>query len=189
MSTLTFARDENEYAPFAVSVTNGKVTYLWPSGSDPWLDADRVTRLAEFTGAAPKDDDQWLQLAVTHVGDNLHFDPPFGEKEMNTKDAQQYLDAQSPPAPVRSPVINNASDNFDQISADYPGFAEDPDDLDDSALTNLVLMNLGPIDPDGPNGWVLRAQDGDPAPGDENAYLHWPGTSDEVESTDEEATT
>lgn len=185
MTLLTFARDETERALFAVVVDSGKVTYVWPKGAEPWFSDDRPAELAAALEVQPEDDETWMQVATTHLGPEVTTDVPddglSGDAEA-IQAARDYLDGQ-PPEGVPSSLLDQASDNYDQVASDYPGFMEDEENIDDAALTNLVLMNLGPIDPEGPNGWVLRAQDGEPREGDENGYLHWPGV---VESTGED---
>jgi hypothetical protein len=57
---------------------------------------------------------------------------------------------------------------------------EDEESTSPEAMENFVMMALGPIDPDGPNGWILRAQDGNPQPGDEDEYVHFTGEQTEA---------
>ena len=52
-------------------------------------------------------------------------------------------------------------------------FAAAGGDLDDPRqVLSLVMDMLGPIDPDGPNGWLLKAAAGEPYDKD-TAWIHW----------------
>jgi hypothetical protein len=82
-------------------------------------------------------------------------------------------------------LLLDAGDAYEQVAADYPEMGDEATIFSNpEAVANFVAMTLGPIDPEGPNGWILRAMDGNPREGDENEYVHFPGTM--VPSTDDE---
>ncbi|GAB3821883.1 hypothetical protein GCM10028820_31370 [Tessaracoccus terricola] len=52
-------------------------------------------------------------------------------------------------------------------------FAAAGGDIDDpQQMLTLVASMLGPIDPNGPNGWILKAMDGEPYDKDD-AWIRW----------------
>jgi len=180
MTLMTYVRDADERALFAVVVDGDDVTYVWPKAVAPWFDETRTERLAETLETPPEDEAGWLDLATSRLGSGVVIDhayDDFNSSAKAVKTAQKVLDE-----PYKDPetvVVPNsgravaASDAFDQISQDYPGFAEDEDSFTPEAMLNYVQLVLGPIDPEGPNGWLIRAADGEPREGDEDEYVHW----------------
>lgn len=173
MTLMTFVRDPGENAFAAVVVDNGKLSYVWPTeGLAP-------AKPAKVSG---KTDEELIANAASSLGPQA--DPPFDDfttvKEA-TDFARQYLDTAPEPA---NPLTQNADDAFSQISLDYPGFDDllnesgESDEIDPNALDNYVMLLMGPIDPEGENGWVFRAVDGQPREGDEDMYLHLPTADD-----------
>jgi hypothetical protein len=170
VTLLTFVRDPDEYAFVGVVVDSQRATYLWPAETNPRFNPD--DRPAP-TGSS---DEEVIAQATTGLGTaDVPFDD-FTSAEEATTFGQEYLDAQDEPV---HPLLFNAADTFDQISEDYPSLS-DTDlegaeaDEDPAALDNYVMMLMGPIDPEGENGWVFRAVDGEPREGDEEQYLHLP---------------
>lgn len=53
---------------------------------------------------------------------------------------------------------------------DFAAAGGDPDDP--QQVMSLVVDMLGPIDPDGPNGWLLKAAAGEPYD-KSTAWIHW----------------
>lgn len=196
MTTLfTYTRDVVTGVPyFAVVADETGAEYVWPRDVEPWF-PDLESRL-EFIMFEDEPDpttaEGWLTLATRNLGSQVEVDPAYDDAS-NPKQAarlaQTYLNATLAEAdaqpPAGNPTLSGVSDAFDQVAQDYPGFGDSDETLgdEDGAMENLVLMALGPIDPEGPNGWILRAMDGEPREGDENEYVHFPGTmSPEPES-------
>lgn len=175
---LAYVRlSENEDPGLAVVADDEGADYLFPDDVEPWLTADRIQRIVAVWQQPPTDAQGWLEAATYNLGLEAVVDPPIevADTEEAVTQADEVL-ANWSPRPSSDEVLTSASESFDQVSADYPGFMEnDDDDTSPEAMENFVLMMLGPIDPEGPNGWILRAQDGNPRPGDENEYVHMPG--------------
>lgn len=175
MTLLTFARNPDETAFVGVVVDSGKVDYLWPSGSEP-----RFSSKDRPAPDAPSDE-ELLTLVTADLGTVDRPMDDFPSRDEAAGFAQEYLDTQ-PVAP--HPLTANADDAFGQIAQDYSGFDDlltedgEGEDLDPSAMDNYVMLLMGPIDPEGENGWVFRAVDGEPREGDEDEYLHLPTLAD-----------
>jgi hypothetical protein len=183
MATLfTYARDAETDNPYlAVVADDNGASYVWPKGEEPWFDFETRQPFIQGNSPDPEDAEGWLSLASSGLGDFIILDPPFDDATSPAqaqKLAQTYLNATfEEPAP-ESPTLSGVPDAYDQIAQDYPGFGDDEAALgnEEGSMENLVLMALGPIDPDGPNGWIQRAMDGNPQEGDEDEYVHFPGT-------------
>ena len=176
MTLMTYVNSTEGRPLFAAVVDGDSVQYVWPEDAEPWFDETRVTRLAEGMETPPEDETGWLNLATSHLG-IVDVDPPYDDFETAAeavKTAQNVLDDVADNSrPDRTARAVDAESAFDQISRDYPDFAEDLDSMDPQAMLNYVMMALGPIDPEGPNGWILRAADGNPREGDEDEWIHW----------------
>ena len=183
---LTYVRDETGQIFVSVIADDQGVDYLFPENVEPWLDEQRVKDLAERLGVQPDNAKDWMDLATSNLGDNALADAPLDmpNVEEAVTQADQEMGEYSYPDD-NTGLLQSASDSFDQVAQDYPDFLDDGETAPPEAMDNFVLMALGPIDPDGPNGWILRAQDGNPEPGDENEYIHWPG--EQVEPVEQEA--
>lgn len=196
MALLAYARDADDKSPvFAIIADDEGADYIWPEGVEPWLPEDRAEFLAGDN--PPTDAEGWLELASSNLGIGIIVTEP--EEIDDVGDAVDMAEAELGAADEdlgdTTPFQASVAEAFDQVSQDYPGAFEaddegDPESLSAEAMDNMVLMALGPIDPDGPNGWILRAMDGNPDPEDENEYVHIPGETDpaegEGESEDEE---
>jgi hypothetical protein len=180
---LTYVRDETGQVFVSVIADDQGVDYLFPDNVEPWLDEQRVKDLAEAVGAHPANAKDWTDLATANLGDNALADAPLEmpNVEEAVNQADQEMGEYSYPD-TNAGLLQSASDSFDQVSQDYPDFLDDGETFTPEAMNNFVTMMLGPIDPDGPNGWILRAQDGNPEPGDENEYVHFPGEVDEEQA-------
>lgn len=181
---VTYVRDIDTDAPlFAVVADKAKAEYVWPKGVEPWFTLEQRLPFIMFPSEDdPTDPEGWIALATRHTGESNQADVPFEANNLAQAKsmAAAYLKASSAgeQRAERSPALVNVEESFYQVSSDYPGFGDSDESLvqDTQAVDNLVLMALGPIDPEGPNGWILRAQDGNPRPGDETEFVHFPGT-------------
>jgi hypothetical protein len=180
MTTLfTYARDAETANPLLAAVaTDDGAEYVWPKGVEPWFDFEERKEFLLAPDEEPATATDWLSVAIRNLGDFIYTDVPYDDAsnpDQAKRIAAKYLNTvyQQP-----DPTTNAAPDAFDQVAQDYPGFGDSDETFGDEegSMENLVLMALGPIDPDGPNGWIQRAMDGAPAPGDENEYVHFPGT-------------
>lgn len=183
MALLTYARDaESGTVLFAIIADDEGADYAWPEEVDPWFQAEeRLASLSKATGQQPSNASEWLDLASYHLGQNVTVDKPVEVDDIeDALDQVEGVLADVEP-PSFDPALQMASEAFDQVSGDYSGFSEDVSesgdfDIDPQAMDNFVMMMLGPIDPEGPNGWILRAMDGEPREGDEEQFVHIPGT-------------
>jgi hypothetical protein len=184
---FTYARDVTTDRPyFGIVADDTSADYVWPKGADPWFDAqDRLEYLLLPDEEEPEAAADWLALASRNLGAQIETDPPFDDASnlaQAKRLAQRYLDAlyddEDTVPPAGNSSLSGVPDGFDQVAQDYNGFGDSDETLlfNPNATTNAVLMALGPIDPDGPNGWILRAMDGAPAEGDENEYVHFSNT-------------
>jgi hypothetical protein len=162
----------------AVVADDEGAEYLFPPTVEPWLGATRLQQLVEIRGEEPTSAAEWTELATYNLGLDTFIDASVEVEDVDdaVDQAESQLADYEPESPETS-FLDSVSESYDQVSADYPGFgdAEDVDGNSAQAMENFVLMALGPIDPDGPNGWLLRAQDGSPDPGDEDRFIHFPG--------------
>lgn len=188
MALLTYVRSEDGVTPiFAVVADDEGADYLFPEDSEAWLDESRLQNLIEMRDGAPTDEAGWMEMATANLGRSV-IDEPVQVDDIDDaiSQAEQAL-SEVTLDDADLPRTMAASDAFDQVSQDYPGFMESDDETSPEAIENFVMLQLGPIDPDGENGWLLRAQDGNPAPGDENAYVHFPGQPPD-DTPDDEST-
>lgn len=155
---------------FAVIADDEGADYLFPDDVKPFLDEERLQRLAQAAGT-PANAGEWLALATYNVGHDVVFDEPVELELDDAVDEAEETLKDFVPLTGDEDLLSRASDAFDEVAQDYPGFMENDEGTTPEAMTNFVLMALGPIDSDGPNGWVLRALDGTPAEGDEDAYV------------------
>jgi hypothetical protein len=174
MTLLGFVRRSDDDVPlFGVIADDSGARYVFPPGVEPKLDEERVQAVAEAMGAEPQSERDWYDIASSNLGLGLLVDDPMDDIEDPDDFANEYLHELYSEPVVPSPLMQNAASAFEQISRDYPDFADDPQSVPEEAMTNYVLNALGPIDPEGPNGWILRAVDGNPRDGDENEYVHF----------------
>jgi hypothetical protein len=158
---------------FAIVADDTHAQYIWRDPEEAWFDDDRVL---DFLGEqpAPTDATGWADVASLHLGNVV-----FGDEEVPGEDALTYAQTEllERPQPGLSPYPSSRAANaYDQVSRDYPRLGEDDvegGDADPRATLQWALMTLGPIDPNGPNAWILRAADGNPQPGDEAEFIHW----------------
>lgn len=155
---------------FAVVADDQGADYLWPEGVEPYLDEERLKLIAQVTGT-PANAAEWLSLATYNVGQDIIFDAAVEMELDDAVDAAEETLEAFVPLTGDEGLLERAADAFDEVAQDYPGFMENDEGTTPEAMMNFVMMTLGPIDPDGPNGWLLRAQDGAPVEGDEDAYV------------------
>lgn len=183
MATMVVVYDEKTDVPLLAAVSDdASAEYVWPKDQEPWFDEDDrlkmlVDRVAD--GSEPTTAQGWVDLAVMNLGFSRIGEPvEFPSVSKAKVEARKILDDSGAQAisTDRLAQLDAVSDAYDEVIRDYPQFdlhgveSLDPDQLD--AMQQFVLLMLGPIDPDGPNGWFLRAATGEePRPGDENGYL------------------
>lgn len=156
--------------------------YVWPDDAHRlWADdARRLNMLTEYMVTQPSTAEEWLNVAAANiggtrsVGQEEHASLDAAEKALTRLFAETVAEQPDllPPVSASEVKLARAADSFDEVASDYQGFAE-TSTIDPDAMNNFVMMALGPIDPEGPNGWILRAIDGNPRPGDENEYIHF----------------
>lgn len=183
MTTLfTYVRSDETDAPlYGIVATDTGAEYVFPKGVEPWLNLDdRLDFILGRDEDEPDDAQGWLDLASRNLGSQAVLDAPYDDASSPAQAKRMmsgYLD-KAAAVSTSSPLMQDAAVAFEQVAADYPGFGDSDESLIENpeALDNMVLMALGPIDPEGPNGWILRAMDGEPREGDEDEWVHFPGT-------------
>lgn len=179
MALLTYARDaETGDLLFGIVADEEGADYVFPEDGE-WFESERRIEMLVNVQGEPTTQDGWLTLATTNLGPNVLVDEPtpFDSIEDAVDAAQELvsgIDINEGISPAPEMAASSAA--FDQVSQDYPGFLEDEENVDPQAMDNFVMMMLGPIDPEGPNGWILRAVDGEPREGDDEQFVHIPGT-------------
>jgi hypothetical protein len=186
---LTYVKDsETDQTYMAVVADDTGAQYIWAPGVTPFWedDAARLARLIDGKPTQPASAKDWLSVATYNVNNTYSTDverAPSVEAGVNAARkafddmAEPEIDEDGDPilgettADNETRWLGEAARAFDEITEDYPEFGELDDDEEAQATTNFVLSMLGPIDPEGPNGWILREIDGNPRPGDEKMYL------------------
>ena len=196
MTLLTFVRDGETGMPlFALMADDGEGHLVpnphFPLAPDDEVLAARVSRLTQ----PPATERDWLSVLSQFASFDNSIDPVA---EVNSlKDAQRiakgtFAEITGADDDTWFVGLDDANANttraWDTLVRDSPSTADalgsdDPDaEIDDQAMLNYVIMTMGPIDPDGPNGWLLAVADGEPMP--EGAYLHFGDPGDENEESD-----
>lgn len=162
--------DRTGFAHGAILATDKKVRFVWSPDVEPWF-PDTRERISALVGTekAPETAAEWLSLASTGIGTEYFAytgtEQFPGEAEARVKLASYFENNGSVAEGRVSYGAQQAMDDF----------VEAEGDIDDPAqVVSLVLSMLGPIEPDGPNGWLLKAAAGEPYDV-ENAVIHWPG--------------
>jgi hypothetical protein len=186
---LTYVKDSETHQTYmAVVADDAGAQYVWAPGVTPFWedDAARLARLTDDKPVQPASAEDWLSVATYNLGGTYTTDverAPSVESGVNA--VRKAFDDMDEPEldedgePVYSETaaentadyLGEAARAFDEVTEDYPEFGELDDDEEAQATTNFILSMLGPIDPEGPNGWILREIDGNPRPGDEKMYL------------------
>lgn len=184
---ITFIKSsDTDQIYMAVIADESGAQYVWAPGVDPFWpnDAERLARLTDGRPEQPSTAEDWLSVATYHLGD-VYWTPSREVADIDAGVAEAEAEFAELDEPVtnedgdktgsnvdlaESRVLGEAARAFDEVTEDYPELGED-DETDAQAMNNYVLSMLGPIDPEGPNGWILRAMDGNPRPGDEMMYV------------------
>lgn len=181
MTLLSYVTDtETGDTLFAIAADDDGADYIWPDDTEPWFDGpERFEMLLRHAETPPTTAADWLSLAGANLG-RVSVTAPEElasiDAAVSAADAVFEADAETAGA-QDTDLLKAGASAFDSISQDYPGFGEVDDAGEDpQAMLNFVMMMLGPIEPDGPNGWLLRAAEGSPQPGDEDQVIHFPGT-------------
>lgn len=198
---LTLLRDYVTGDPnCGIIATNTGATRVF--SSDESDDQDLAEIYAPFMESGlerPTDATGWMRIGLINPGSLSQFGEPeeFPDEASAIASARAAVSApKSDPNPDDYPSEHSSTvaRAYDETELDHPGMLDEgPDgpDWDPDAFLNYVAMTLGPIDPSGPNGWVIRAQDGTPPPDDAQLDYYptvtWPtqpaeGEPDEADS-------
>jgi hypothetical protein len=179
MVLISYLVDPDSGAVYAgVVADDSSVRYVWAPDIEPFWpdDAEQIARRLASVKTKPSTAAEWMDLATYGLG---YTEVTKAIRARSTDKAVEVVDdffdslagsKHVEPSPMQAPLSVEAARAFDETMESYPGFGED-DELDADAMTSFVLSLLGPMDPDGPNGWILREIDGKPLPGDENMYV------------------
>lgn len=159
---------------YAIVADDNDAQYVWRNDEDAMFDDERLNVIidARNGGEDPDTAEDWLRLASYNLG-LVSVDEPITLPSLAAARSQARK-ALSETTAVddlgeNQVVLRNAATAASTVSQDYPDLFEglEDDDIDTQGMTNYVMMALGAIDPNGPNGWILRAVDGVSAPGDD----------------------
>jgi hypothetical protein len=177
MALLTYARGAEDGGPplFAVVVDDKGFDYVWPRGAEPAYTPAERTELLLGGGEKPSKAGGWAQVALYNVGpyDFDDWRKVDGARKKAAREAQAVLDgeAEDPADPGQAALATAADDAWQAVSESNPGFGDDDGEGGFEATPDEMLMfvahALGEVDPEGPNGHVIRALEGEPRPGDE----------------------
>jgi hypothetical protein len=187
MALIRYVSTEDRLDAFAIVADDAHGAYVWASDDDALFDGDeRIATLLEFRTEEelepPATAQEWVELLSQGLGNAAFEDLEVESFEAATTKADDDISLAARDAGrTREPLTGDVYEAFNEVSQDYPNLASGEDDEDDMAMTHLVLQALGPIDPEGPNGWLLRAIDGEPREGDENMYLDFGGNAPTAE--------
>ncbi len=163
---------EGEMHVFSIVADDKGFQYVFGKGNEVFDSKARVARLMENVDRKKMDVDSYLRLASSGLS-MYKYDAPIledGTAAMAAKLEKLYIQksiAAADQQANRNSELDVAGEGIQQIFLDYPNFMdqlENTDDVDDEAMTNLVLTTLGEIDPNGPNAWILDMVDGKELP-------------------------
>ena len=196
---LAYVKDsETDQTYAAVVADDTGAQYVWAPGVTPFWpdDAERLARLVDGKPVQPESAEDWLATATYNINNTYSTEPErAASASAGVNAARKVFDDLAEPelANDGTPISGETTtDNqaqflgevgraFDETVENYPEFGELDDETEAQAMNNFVLAMLGPIDPEGPNGWILREMDGNPRPGDEKMYLTFGSTAREEE--------
>ena len=152
---------------FSIIATDTGFSYVFGTASEPPFDSDtRVKNIMDLVGTAsnPKDSNDYLALGETNLSYYVLGEPfeavdptHAANTEQNAIDqSRQEYQMSIMHARLLAQSINTADvfqdfpDLEDQLSSTDPNQKVTSD-----GMTNLVMVALGAIDPNGPNGWLL----------------------------------
>ena len=154
---------------FSVVVSDKGITYVFPTGREMFDSKKRVDRLVKMYGQKDKDVkldlDKYLSLAFIGLT-YFDYDEPLDVKNENIaiSSEKKFLDAQfrkyKNPESYNSVLVARSEDVY-QVLEDYPDLylqllSTNPDQkITEPGMTELFFAAMGPIDPNGPNAWML----------------------------------
>lgn len=154
---------------FSVVVNDKGITYVFPTGKEMFDSKKRVDRLVKMYG--PKDKDVKLDLdkylSLAFIGLTFfEYDKPIDVDNENIAVSyeKKLLNAQlkklKKPESYNSTLVARSEDVY-QVLEDYPDLylqflSTNPDQkITEPGMTELFFAAMGPIDPNGPNAWML----------------------------------
>ena len=187
---LTYVKDsETDQTYMAVVADDTGARYVWAPGVSPWWpdDDERLARITDGKPQQPESAADWMDVATYSLG-STYTTPTVkvsstraGVVEAKKTLRDPELQGTENDMASQARFLGEVGRAFDEVTEDYPEFGELDDETEAQAMNNFVLAMLGPIDPEGPNGWILREMDGNPRPGDEKMYLTFGSTAREEE--------
>ena len=169
----------------ALLVTSHGAEYLWPDAESAWFGPERLeafTRMAD--PRLLNNPTAWFRVATIGISVEFlanaaamlhssraaaaeHARQLFAANEEASLNLErEAADTWSRPAEAEGSVESRRREAMD----DFAAAGGDPDDP--QQVMSLVVDMLGPIDPDGPNGWLLKAAAGEPYD-KSTAWIHW----------------
>ena len=155
---------------FSIVADDSKFVYVFESPAqqifDPVKRANMI--MSKIKEDEKVDANRLIQFASFGLSTFL-FSKPMTDTSMKTAVASEKVTLKR--AREESYLNNDAAgdaatyDDIDQVFADYPDLydqlaSEDPDqEITEDGMTELVFAALGPIDPNGPYGYILKYLD------------------------------
>lgn len=167
--------DSTGFVHGAVIADNRGAEHLWAPGIEPWFDSRQRLRqliVAQRDERRPTEAALWLDMALFGISHEYTANSELTEYPTRSAAAAQaeYLFENNPQGPVTVTAADRAAMH------DFVSAGGDPDDPQE--VLSLVMSLLGPIDPDGPNGWLLKAAAGEEYDRDD-AWIRWTPEGDQ----------
>lgn len=164
---------------FGIIIDNDSIEYVWPVSVDtpPFTGEERVEAYLRASGSKADSltDDDLKMIALDGTTTEMLVSP-WEEINGTTEEALEEiskrldeLEDKSPneyASPLSRRVQAAIADNPDAV----PGEEDLNADVTPDDMLHILALSLGEIDPEGPNGFILRALEGEPLPGDEKLF-------------------
>ena len=161
--------DSNGFVHGAVVADDRRAIYLWAPGVEPWFETKKRLRgmvIAQHKEIKPTEAALWLDMALFGISPEYTANSElleFPTRAAATAHAEQLF-ASNPPGIATVTAADRTAMH------DFAAAGGDPDNPQE--VLSLVMALLGPIDPDGPNGWLLKAAAGEEYDHDD-AWIRW----------------
>lgn len=175
VSFVTSAGHPDAPPTFAIVYDDEGFEYVWAKDVEPEFDdQDRLELLYPSGVPEDMDADKYISAATYNLGHvNLSEEQDFESRSKAVKHVKEVLKEATREREKSENEDLSGATGLRRASDAWIDSGEDPDVALDEEETLLFMYDaLSPIDPEGPNGWLLRIVKGeDPRPGDENGFV------------------
>lgn len=183
MALISYALRVDETPYLGVIADDSGAELVYSSGDTEVVDSP-PPGVEPFSG-----EQAWLD-AIIGVYPGESFSQPVQVANRN-KARAQVIKTLVEHVPDESSWTSTAAGRaLDTTSQSYPVVVpyseQDEEDEDPQAMTHLVLDMLGPIDPEGQYGWILREMDGEAREEDAESFLSFGAPPSDSEEEEEE---